>query len=281
MSISDSPRILVSGASERRRKKLLAALSSCTAEVISLEDDAECVAQVKAHPQDLVIWFMGSDDPGDFCLLKEIHQIRPETRVIIVADETPADAVILAMREHAFALFNAGYEPAALTMLVNEALAISNWEDGIEVKSARPEWISLRLRCRMLTAERLLQFMRNLRTGLEAEERENIATAFREMLLNAIEHGAGLDPDKWVHVSYLRTKRVIIYQIRDPGEGFSFEDLPHAAISNETGDPMAHMLYRMEHGIRSGGFGILIVRNLVDELLYNESGNEVTMIKYL
>ena len=32
--------------------------------------------------------------------------------------------------------------------------------------------------------------------------------------------------------------------------------------------------------MRPGGFGILLVRNLVDELVYNERGNEVILIEY-
>ena len=34
-------------------------------------------------------------------------------------------------------------------------------------------------------------------------------------------------------------------------------------------------------GMRPGGFGILLTRALVDELLYNEKGNEALLIKYL
>jgi len=34
-------------------------------------------------------------------------------------------------------------------------------------------------------------------------------------------------------------------------------------------------------GMRPGGFGILLTRNIADDLLYNEKGNEVLLIKYL
>jgi anti-sigma regulatory factor (Ser/Thr protein kinase) len=33
--------------------------------------------------------------------------------------------------------------------------------------------------------------------------------------------------------------------------------------------------------MRPGGFGILMSKKLVDELLYNDKGNEVLLIKYL
>ena len=38
---------------------------------------------------------------------------------------------------------------------------------------------------------------------------------------------------------------------------------------------------REQRGMRAGGYGVLLARNLVDELLYNEKGNEVLLIKYL
>jgi hypothetical protein len=34
-------------------------------------------------------------------------------------------------------------------------------------------------------------------------------------------------------------------------------------------------------GLRPGGFGILVARQVVDEMFYNERGNEVVLIKRL
>ena len=111
--------------------------------------------------------------------------------------------------------------------------------------------------------------------------REAIGRVFREMLLNAIEWGGKLDPTREVRVTYLRAKKMILYRIADPGEGFRFEDLDHAAISNPEDNPMEHMEARMSKGIRPGGFGILMSQSLADELLYNEARNEVVFVKYL
>ena len=72
-----------------------------------------------------------------------------------------------------------------------------------------------------------------------------------------------------------------MYRIADPGPGFNIEDLPHAAIGQPSGDPIEHMDVREAKGIRPGGFGLLIVRASVDELLYNEKRNEVVFVKYL
>ena len=93
--------------------------------------------------------------------------------------------------------------------------------------------------------------------------------------------GRTLDPDRKVRISYLRARRMLLYRIADPGPGFNIEDLPHAAIGQPPDDPIAHMQVREEKGIRPGGFGLLMVRGSVDELLYNEKRNEVVFVKYL
>ena len=103
----------------------------------------------------------------------------------------------------------------------------------------------------------------------------------RELLLNAIEHGGNFDPQKYVELSYVRTKRAVACRVKDPGEGFSFEEISHAAVSNPIDDPLRHLQHREAGNLRPGGFGILASRNMVDELMYNEKGNEVILIKYL
>jgi anti-sigma regulatory factor (Ser/Thr protein kinase) len=79
----------------------------------------------------------------------------------------------------------------------------------------------------------------------------------------------------------MRTAKAVIVQIQDPGKGFSLDALPHAAISNPEDSPIHHVEVRAEAGQRPGGFGILMSRNLVDELIYNERGNGVLFVKYL
>ncbi len=107
-----------------------------------------------------------------------------------------------------------------------------------------------------------------------------MAQAFHELLMNAIEWGGKLDPKRRVRISYLRAKRMLMYRIADPGPGFKFADLDHAAITH--GDsPIEHGLIREQKGLRPGGFGLVLVKAKVDELLYNEAQNEVVFVKYL
>jgi anti-sigma regulatory factor (Ser/Thr protein kinase) len=101
------------------------------------------------------------------------------------------------------------------------------------------------------------------------------------MLLNAIEHGGHFDPTQFVEISYLRAEHAVVCRVKDPGEGFSMQEIQHAAVSNPPDEPLRHQMFRDASGIRPGGFGLLITRSLVDELLHSERGNEVLLIKYL
>jgi len=120
-----------------------------------------------------------------------------------------------------------------------------------------------------------------MRSDVSEHVRDDLLFAFREVLMNAMEHGAGFDPEKVIDVSAVRTERAIVYYFRDPGQGFDPGAVAHPAMASTAADPMAHLEYRAEQGLRPGGFGMLIVRQLVDEVMYSEAGNEVLLIKHL
>jgi anti-sigma regulatory factor (Ser/Thr protein kinase) len=101
------------------------------------------------------------------------------------------------------------------------------------------------------------------------------------MLLNAIEHGARFDPNRYVEIEYVRARHMISCRIKDPGTGFTLDEIPHAAIANPDDDPTRHLGLREEQGMRPGGYGVLITQHLVDQLIYGQDGNEVLLIKYL
>jgi len=247
----------------------------------SAYDGLEGFARAEARSYDLVLTDVRMPGLDGLELLHRIREIRPDAKVMVMtAENTPAN-IVRAIRDQAFCYFSKPFSPSAVADMITQAVNTHHWQDDIEVLSTAPEWISLRLRCKMETADRLMQFVREMEMGLAPEERENIASAFRELLMNAIEHGGGSDPSKRVQVTYVRTTRAILYIIQDPGKGFSFDAIDHAAVANPPDEPVRHLEIRAEKGVRPGGFGILLTRNLVDELVYNEKGNEVLFIKYL
>lgn len=114
-------------------------------------------------------------------------------------------------------------------------------------------------------------------SGLAKVQVKQFTTAVRELGTNAIEWGHRRQLDRIVTVDYRIDPEKITIKIKDTGPGFSRDKLPHAATLD---DPVGHMMVRETLGIREGGFGILMSTGLVDELSYNERGNEVRIVKY-
>jgi two-component system, OmpR family, response regulator len=114
-------------------------------------------------------------------------------------------------------------------------------------------------------------------SGLSPAHIRQLATAVRELGTNAIEWGHQKQVDRIVTVDYRIDNEKVTIDIKDTGPGFNPENMPHAAHDE---DPVGHMMVRETLGIREGGFGILMSRGLVDELAYNEKGNEVRLVKY-
>ncbi len=214
-------------------------------------------------------------------LLEEMRSIRPGVKCIVLASHSTPAEVIAALRARVFACFSPPFDAYTIANLAAEAASESLWRDDIEVVSARPGWVSVRVNCRLITAERLLSFAKELSVQLPEDAKQDAMQALREILLNAMEHGAAFNPEQVVEVTAIRTARTMVFRVRDPGAGFRQEALSHAATADPSVDPIAHIRQREEAGMRAGGYGLLLAQGTVDELIYNDIGNEAILIKYL
>jgi anti-sigma regulatory factor (Ser/Thr protein kinase)/CheY-like chemotaxis protein len=245
-----------------------------------VSSNEEAISMLGKRPYDLILTAESTTTKEDVKLLQKIRAIRSHTRMIILTRRSTTEDVISALRQQAFSLFSPPYTLESLKEMIHMAMEDPCWDDGIEVVSATPAWIRLLVRCEQGTSERLMQFFEQM-ADLPEEEKNQVAYALREMLMNAIKYGGNFDPDQYVEISYFRTRGAVACRVKDPGKGFSLDELYHAAVKNPPDDPFRHIPVREAFGLPPGGFGILLTRHLVDELVYNEQGNEVLLVKYL
>jgi DNA-binding response OmpR family regulator len=250
-------------------------------EADSASGGEEALARLETHSYDVLLVDIVMPGMDGLELLGQLRARYPATPVVMMTVKNTPDHVMGSLRREAAAYISKPFSRDTLLTTLQNASSNSMCADDIKILSDKPDWISLQIRCRLATADRLTQFVRELPSDLDPDRREQIATAFRELLMNAVEHGGHLDPDKTVDLSYIRTARSIVYYIRDPGEGFSLSKLAHAAIANSPEEPFGHLELRAQLGIRPGGFGLLMTKSFADELIYSAKGNEVIFIKYL
>jgi len=273
-------KILVVDDDPDMQKLILTALQADGHAVVQALDPAEGLALLASEPVDVVITDFMMPKMNGVEFLERLHLDHRDQKCIMITGYGTTDAIVGALREQVCDFLPKPFAIAELRGAVKSALAATSTPE-IEVVSARPEWIELRVPCRLSAVPLVQRLLLQLKGDLPQGTRDSIALAFREMLNNAIEYGGKLDPKKFVTVSYLRLKRAILYRIKDPGEGFIMERLEHAAVTNPSDNLLRHTVIREQRGLRGGGFGILITSQLVDELVYNEKRNEVVFVKYI
>lgn len=94
--------------------------------------------------------------------------------------------------------------------------------------------------------------------------RLNFRVGLTEALSNAMLYGNGMDPSKRVRVEVSLKDREITARITDEGSGFDPDSVP---------DPTAP-----QNIARTGGRGLFLMRKLLDDVSYNETGNSVTLV---
>ncbi len=274
-------RILIADDDRATRHLLSSVLKDKGYEVETAVDGSAALKKLQKEKFDLLLTDVWMPNMNGLELLARLRQEPNQPRAVVMTSDDTPEVLLRAVREQAYHYVRKPVEPAVLAELIKDALAAKPSSSPIEVISAAPNWIELLVPCELEAISRITGFMAQLKSDLPEEDREHMGQAFRELLSNAIEWGGKLDPNQKVRISCIKTPRMLQYRIADPGTGFRLEDLTHAAISNPLEDPVRHDEVRKAKGMRAGGYGIYMVRNLVDELVYNEVHNEVVLIKYL
>jgi serine/threonine-protein kinase RsbW len=94
----------------------------------------------------------------------------------------------------------------------------------------------------------------------------NLRVGVAEALANAMIYGNRRDTSKRVHVEVELSAERLSVVVRDQGPGFNPEAVPDPRLP--------------ENLERSGGRGIFLIRELMDEVDFNECGNCVRLILY-
>ncbi|MCD7896905.1 MAG: ATP-binding protein [Planctomycetaceae bacterium] len=274
--------VVVRDDSGRNRLQDLVARTGCLAVPLPRVDNAILLLKNGAQ-SNLVLLASDAldDDTAPFDLLMDAVG---QTAKVIIYGGDPAGAVVLHCLNKGASDFipetaqddeimNA-VEAAAFDRLHTGAPAHA---DAITASSHVSGWIELTASSELEQLRRLQRFSDALfATHLPESVCEDLKMVVEEVGRNAVEWGNNFAPDKQVHISYAIFNNRIVIKVEDEGEGFS-----PAALTDPTIDPLKTMRERQSAGKRAGGYGVFLIKKLVDDIVYNEKGNTVLLIKYL
>lgn len=276
------PHVLVVDDDRAFRQATAALLQKAGYVTAQAGDGVAALSHVREARVDVVLLDIGLPGMSGLEVLAEARRLPAPPRIVIVTSDDTPGALMASFRGQADRFVRKPIAPQRIVDVVKEVLAVTAAATlTIDVVSATSEWVELVAPCSLDVADCIQEFVMNLDADVPEETRESVGQAFRELLTNAIEWGGRLDPAQKVRIACLRTPRMRLYRIADPGEGFDLGRLSHAAVSNAPDDPLEHARVREGLGLRPGGLGLLMTRALVDEIIYNEKRNEVVLVKYL
>lgn len=246
---------------------------------------------------DLVIARVKTADKNGLRPLLEGKNIRPESLLILLADNATSEGAVMALRAGASDLL---VEPFSVEDVANSAETV--------IAPLREEIHARKVFCCITQESREFLIpsdepaigpvvdilVENLtRSGVcSMIESRLVAMALTEAIANAMYHGnLSISPQLKLELStaqfqeevrkmksikeykerkiriwsYL-TPEAVKYVISDDGEGFDHREALSAATAPADVDSHA-------------GRGLFLLRNIMDEVIYNEKGNEVTLIK--
>jgi serine/threonine-protein kinase RsbW len=103
--------------------------------------------------------------------------------------------------------------------------------------------------------------------GADASDIFDIRLCLEEALINAIKYGNNFDKTKKVVISFKLKDSSLSLSVKDSGRGYNYKDVP---------DPTTD-----ENILRGSGRGVFLIKHLMDEVVFNETGSALTMVKHL
>ena len=246
-------------------------------ETAVLNEGLPAPAWVRANRPDVVLLDLMLPDRSGISVCEEIKLDRETnlTPIIMVTALGRREDVIKGLAVGANEYVPKPFDVDQLYAAIDRALA---WRDELRQSGARGE-VHIQLQSDTRLLEELNHMLSSLLlyTPMSAEAAHQLTMAVREMSTNAIEWGHRKQADLLVTVTYRIEPDRVVIKVKDTGPGFNRGEVKHAADPN---DPVKHLEVRESLGLRVGGFGILMTSGLVDEMAYNDAGNEVRLVKY-
>jgi CheY-like chemotaxis protein len=256
----------------------------------------QALLQLKEQVPDIVLTDLSIPDMEGLAFLAQIKSQYPLLPVVLMTTKGREEIALRALRQGAASYVPKQLLNSALTMTLRDVLAAACRDGG-----------NLRL-MHCLTKDEcaftlpndpqlippLVAYLQHrvIEIGMtEESERMRVAVGLEEALVNALYHGnlelssdlRDEEPEKYdeivkqrqqqkpycdrrLHVEAKLSRQSLTFVIRDEGPGFNPHTLPDPT------DPA-----NLE---RVSGRGVFLMRTLMDEVSYNPTGNEVTLVKH-
>ncbi len=262
---------------------------------IYAESGREALEIIARDSPDLVLTDLQMHEIDGLQLVQHVRQNHPEIPVILMTAFGSEEIAVKALKAGAISYIpkkNLKRDLGDAFRIVMSALAVAEQRDQVRdyLQTSQAEFV---LGYEPGGSQALISYLQDGLTRLNFCDQVGllqVSTALTEAITNALDHGnleldssmrEGADNeyrrmgeeraqqspyrDRRVHVRAHLTPAEARYVIRDEGPGFDPKTLPDPT------DP--------ENLLRPHGRGVMLIHAFMDEVRFNETGNEITMVK--
>ncbi len=277
------PRILVIDDEAPMRSMLQATLTVDNEFEVLLADGAKRAQEIVENEQfriDVILLDLAMPEIDGEQFLEWVKAVAPQIPVLILSGNRTDDRLIRCLAKGAIDFLEKPCQTEQIIDAVNRSIRRQQdlEERGGDLQALYPatDWVELTAPSEMEYLARMQRFSDLLfESRLPKEMCEDLRLAIEELGRNAIEWGNRFDRSKMFNISYAIFDDRIVLKFEDEGEGFNPEK-----IRDPSKDPVSHLMKRKEEGKRPGGFGLFLMKNIMDEIVYNERGNICVMTKH-
>ena len=238
---------------------------------ITAIDGADGLEKVKTRKVDLIITDLMMPNMDGFEFIKKIRQINANIPVAVISGHGDVNNVVSALSHGAYNFITKPFTVKEIENVIMRGLRLREFslgthrlQEGIKniTEIEIPNYSHL-------LASAALYIVRECQwRGIEDEMLlSNISICLDELLNNAHAHGNLLDETKKIFLRAVFDAEKLAITVEDEGEGFDC-----AALAGEFSENAATLPSKR---------GLFIVNYLMDELIFNENGTSITMVKYL
>ena len=246
--------------------------------VVTAANGLEGLRQLDRHKVDLVLTDLSMPELDGHELIRRLRSRMPQVPVVVITGDGNEETVVRCLQAGACDYLVKPVRADDLIVATANALhhkpAVSR---EIEVEFDPDGWFELVGPSDYGVLYRYRKFLSLMKMfDLDEDVANDVLLAIEEIGRNAIEWGNKGDLNKKIRLGIRVLPQKIMLQVADEGDGFMPAEVPDPSV-----DPMAHINDRMQNGKRLGGYGIHLIKSLMDKVLFNAKGNVVIAIKYL
>jgi CheY-like chemotaxis protein/anti-sigma regulatory factor (Ser/Thr protein kinase) len=263
-------RVLVVDDEKDVRDTLSEMIQSLDYPVLVAEDGMKALDRIRTEKVDLIITDLSMPKMNGLEVIAHSKRIKPNIPIAVISAYGNVENTTYALTSGAFSFIAKPFKMSQVKDLIRKGKQLRELSLGTHELM---EWVQSRTEMAFPSQPNLFPpaiffAVKECQwRGIEDESRlENVAICLEELLSNAFIHGNRKDKDKRIRVTMGFDAEEFTLSISDEGDGFDGEDYLKKIREDQASIPEKR--------------GLFIVDLLMDELRFNEKGNEVTAVVY-